>query len=199
MPTAGGLTRTNFEEGVRNKIAVKGYENLWGKALFVLQVLEEISEEIGDLEVVFYGCSNSVISQAESVSRSSGLKIFAYGNGELSHSQVLELFRQSVMYIGHSLSDGISTSMLEAMSMGAIPIQTCTSCADEWIENNKTGFIVDPLDSVAIKQAILAIIHNEFDSDLARLENYKVIESRYDSKDLAKVALSYYESLTYKI
>ena len=198
MPTAGGLTRVSFKEGNRNKIAVKGYENVWGKALFVLEVLREISDEIQDFEVVLYGSSKSVVSQAKTVAELSGLKIISYGNGELSHNQVLELFRESVMYIGHSLSDGISTSMLEAMSMGAIPIQTCTSCADEWIENNRTGFIVNPQDSVALKQAIISIIQNKFDSNLARLENYKVIDSRYDSRHLSKVALSYYESLKYR-
>jgi glycosyltransferase involved in cell wall biosynthesis len=49
--------------------------------------------------------------------------------------------------VGHSLSEGISTSMLEAMAMGAIPIQTCTSCADEWIINGEAGFLVEPNDT----------------------------------------------------
>ena len=35
-------------------------------------------------------------------------------------------------------------SMLEAMVCGAFPIQTNTSCADEWIVDGKSGFIVDP-------------------------------------------------------
>ena len=34
--------------------------------------------------------------------------------------------------------------MLEAMVCGAFPIQTNTSCADEWIVDGKSGFIVDP-------------------------------------------------------
>jgi glycosyltransferase involved in cell wall biosynthesis len=88
--------------------------------------------------------------------------------------------------------------MLEAMAMGAIPIQTCTSCADEWITDQKTGFIVSPNDVTALESAILKIVKGNFDSAQARLENYRVIEERYDANELKNTAFSYYETLSYR-
>ena len=48
--------------------------------------------------------------------------------------------------IAVSVTDGISTSMLEAMAMGAFPIQSNTACADEWFTDGVGGFLVDPND-----------------------------------------------------
>ena len=56
--------------------------------------------------------------------QSTNLRISAVPSGNLGHEEVLKLLSESEIYIGHSLSDGISTSMLEAMAMGAVPIQT---------------------------------------------------------------------------
>ncbi len=44
--------------------------------------------------------------------------------------------------IGFSKSDGISTSLLEAMTMGAFPIETGTACASDWIQDGVSGAIV---------------------------------------------------------
>jgi glycosyltransferase involved in cell wall biosynthesis len=143
---------------------------------------------------VFYSCNGPVVIAARRAARKTGLKISTHKKGELSHTQVLELFRTSIMYVGHSLSDGISTSMLEAMAMGAIPIQTRTSCADEWVLDGGTGFLIVPNDTRSLKEAVIAIAHSSFDSEHARLENYKVIESRYDPAKLSAIALTYYEN-----
>jgi glycosyltransferase involved in cell wall biosynthesis len=170
MPTAGGLKISALNSSKRSKIAVKGYENFWGKALVVLEALKGISDELIEYEIVFFGSDKALIEQATIAAQTTNLRLTALGSGGLGHGQVLELLSESEIYIGHSLSDGISTSMLEAMSMGAIPIQTCTSCADEWITDKKTGFIVAPNDVAAIRDAVLNIIKGEFDSTHARAD-----------------------------
>jgi hypothetical protein len=198
MPTAGGLDLQPLKDSARHKIAVKGYQNYWGKALVVLEALIGMSDELVDYEIVFFGSDTSLIHAADIAAKNSGLKVTTFAGGALSHQNVLKLFGESLIYIGHSLSDGISTSMLEAMSMGAIPIQTCTSCADEWIIDNQTGFIVPPNDMNAIRKAVLSIIRGNFNGDFARSENFKVVEDRYHSDKLEKTALSLYQELTFR-
>ena len=194
MPVAGGLDKNQQREILRNRIAIKGYENHWGKALVALNAVTSIRSEIPDLEVVLYSCNMSVVQAAKEISRSTNLKITTHKKGTLSHSQVLDLFRSSLIYIGHSISDGISTSMLEAMSMGAIPIQTNSSCAEEWVTDQETGFLVTPNDQNAITAAILKIVRGEFDVNRARLENYDVIGRRYNPERLSIIATGYYET-----
>lgn len=193
MPVAGGLSIRSGPEMARNKIAIKGYENHWGKALAVLDAVSSLRGNVSKFEIVLYSCNRPVIRAAKRAAKSSNIKITTFRKGALSHRQVLDLFETSLVYIGHSLSDGISTSMLEAMAMGAIPIQTDTSCADEWIVDKQTGFLIRPYETELLSSALLAIVSFEFDSDYARKENYKVIRARYDPQKLGQIASKYYE------
>jgi glycosyltransferase involved in cell wall biosynthesis len=183
MPTAGGLERRRGPEPKRNKIAIKGYENHWGKALSALQSISELSGILDDFEIVLYSCDRRVTREANRPA-------------SLSHNQILSLFENSLIYVGHSLSDGISTSMLEAMAMGAIPIQTNTSCAEEWIVDKKTGFLITPEDSNALKAAVESIVSGKFDVEAARNQNYSVIDSRYDPIKLQALAKTYYQKIS---
>ncbi len=195
MPVAGGLSNFNGVETARTKITLKGYENKWGKALFALKAIIDIADELGSLEIVLYSCNSKVLREVRKITKSSRISITTYRKGSLSHSELLSIFQESLIYVGHSLSDGISTSMLEAMAMGSIPIQTRTSCADEWIESSKTGFLVDPFDHEAIQKAVLSVVTGKFDVDSARAKNYETIEEKYDPTKLRKVASGYYEGL----
>jgi glycosyltransferase involved in cell wall biosynthesis len=196
MPTAGGLERRNGQEPKRNKIAIKGYENHWGKALSALRSICELSDILFDYEIVLYSCDRRVTREAKRLSVEKKISITTHEPASLSHNQILSLFENSLIYVGHSLSDGISTSMLEAMAMGAIPIQTNTSCAEEWIIDKRTGFLIDPEDSAALKAAVESIVSRSFDVEAARNENYKVIDDRYDPKKLRAVAETYYQRIS---
>ena len=194
MPVAGGLERNRDPEQFRDKIAIKGYENHWGKAILALEAITSLGQDIRDFEIVLYSCNWPTIRAARKLSISTKLKITTHKKRSLSHSQVLDLFRTSQIYVGHSLSDGISTSMLEAMAMGAIPIQTNSSCAQEWVTDQTTGFLITPNDTEAIKSAVLKVVSGEFRSDLARAKNYAVIEDRYNPSELSVIASGYYET-----
>jgi len=193
MPVAGGHERNQEPEQPRKKIAIKGYENHWGKALTVLEVLVEMAPELDGYDFEFYSCNRPVIGAAKRAAKETGLSITTHKKGALSHQQVLSLFRQSEIYIGHSMSDGISTSMLEAMAMGAIPIQTCTSCADEWVIEGDTGFLVEPNDKAQLAKSIKRALSKDFNTEHARKQNYATIESRYSPKTLSAIAQGYYE------
>jgi trehalose-6-phosphate synthase len=47
-----------------------------------------------------------------------------FGKGKLNHHQVPELFASARIYVVLSLSDGISTSLLEFMAIRVIRVQT---------------------------------------------------------------------------
>ena len=61
----------------------------------------------------------------------------------LTQNAILQEFARSRVYIGCSVSDGISTSFLESLVTGAYPVQTNTSCANEWIKKGAVGSLVN--------------------------------------------------------
>jgi glycosyltransferase involved in cell wall biosynthesis len=179
----------------RRTIAVKGYQGYWGRAIEALEAIELIpGGALSDYTVEVYSCDDAV---AESVRRlrSMGVKVKTFPSGSLTHTQMLALFRRSRAYIGISKSDGISTSMLEAMSQGAIPIQTDTSCASEWITNKEQGFIVPLAGQGDIAGALQKILANDEYVLEAQRVNIDTIRERYDKSRLREVVQSYYKTL----
>src|SRR4029079_11681818 len=77
------------------------------------------------------------------------------------HARMLRLFAAARCYLGVSISDAISTSMLEAVALGAFPIQTNTSCCEEWIQDGKTGFSIPPDDVGVIADRIREALSND--------------------------------------
>ena len=115
--------------------------------------------------------------------------IKTYKKGELQHFELLELFGRAKVYVGLSLSDGISTSMLEAMAMGAIPVQTATACCDEWFD--QTGVKVEDLNVASVADAILQGIELANDPSNRNI-NRETIRSKASEEYVRDAALEFY-------
>ncbi len=194
-PNAGGFTKEILNQPLvplanRNVIAIKGYHGWVGRAKVALQALEMIATEISKYSVVVYSANATTVRFAKKVARRTSLKIQVHGKGKLSHSQVLDLFSQAKVYVGLSLSDGISTSLLEAMAMGAIPVQTSTACCDEWFSD--TGVAISEISSSRVAEAIirgLELASNQSNAD----RNKAVIIEKADSQKISQASLRFYD------
>ena len=195
LPNAGGFTRSQLGGELlpvdkRKLIMVKGYHGWVGRAHIALQALESISAELQDYEIVVYSCNLSTKRLATQVAKRTGLTITAYSKGALTHDVMVEKFSRSLIYIGLSLSDGISTSMLEAMAMGAIPVQTSTACCDEWF--SETGVAIETLAAEEVAQGIQRAIGLALTTDSAA-KNRETIRARASREEIAKQALAFYQ------
>ena len=102
-----------------------------------------------------------------------------------------KIFSNSRIYIGISKSDGVSTSFLEAMALGAFPIQSKTSCANEWIKNTKSGFLVKN-NITYISKKILKAIKNDYLVDKASKINLNIIMKKADSNNIKIIVRNFY-------
>src|SRR5262249_25076316 len=110
-----------------------------------------------------------------------------------SHEEMLRLHGRARMSIGVNITDGVSTSFLEALVMGSFPIQTCTACADEWIQNGETGFIVSPDDPEGIAQAIRKAATDDQLVDRAAELNAQTARERLGYAQVQSTAIGMYE------
>jgi glycosyltransferase involved in cell wall biosynthesis len=81
------------------------------------------------------------------------------------------------------------------MSQGAIPIQSDTSCANEWIRNGQDGFLVGFDDWQAVANGLTRIISDREFLFAARTTNYQTIREKYDANRLSEIANGYYQKL----
>ena len=141
--------------------------------MVALQALRNCVDNLEGYTIVFYSVSEDVRIAAELFRQETNLKVEIFD--QVNHEEILQLFGKARIYIGLSISDGISTSLLEAMAMGTFPIQSCTACANEWIEHGKSGLIVPPENSSIITEAIkLALSNDSLVNKAAELNLYTI-------------------------
>lgn len=180
FPNAGGFTAEQLNRELtptskRKVIAIKGYEGWVGRASVAVEALYSLTRELAEYKIVFYSCNAKTIRLIKELKRKTDLNVEWHGKGKLSHDQMLDLFATARIYAGLSLSDGISTSLLEAMAMGAIPIQTNTACVGEWYRDGTSGIHLNNLNVEEFVESISKCLNDEIPNDLAAELNAKKI------------------------
>jgi glycosyltransferase involved in cell wall biosynthesis len=198
IPNSGGI---NLEQipypssrtSERRKIIIKGYTGFVGRALDAIRACEVIAGCLAEYEVMVYSASLKVRLRLLKLRLLHGIKVRIIKK-RTPHAEMLGYFLQSRVYIGISLSDGISTSLLEAMATGCYPIQTGTSCASEWL-TPESGSLVGQGNIDEISDAIRLALRDDSRVDHAAQVNRATIESRGSSTEISSIARSFYSQI----
>ena len=75
-------------------------------------------------------------------------------SGELPHAELPAMLRQADIYVSASLSDGTSSSLLEAMATGLLPVVTRIRANESWLEHGRTGLLFEPSRPDALADAL---------------------------------------------
>lgn len=172
------IIATKIPPSSRSQVIVKGYQHDAGRALNALEAIRRIKEELREYEVVIYSASESVRIQAELISFETGIKIRIVPR--VAHEEVMNELRKSRVYVGLSISDGLSTSMVEAMSTGCFPIQSQNSAASIFLKHGVSGFIVDPWEIEDVSQKILIALEDDDMVDKAAVINTETLQKKYN-------------------
>ncbi len=200
LPNSGGLDlkwaqklRQPGPVSKRRLIMLKGYQSWAGRALVGLKALELGADMLKGYRVTVYSASPEVELAAELLSQNSGIPIDIVP--ESSHEEILRLHGRARISIGLSISDALSTSFIEALTMGSFPIQSNTSAADEWIEDGKTGLLVPPEDPHAIAAAIRHALTDDKMLDDAAEPNWQTALDKLEGKDISRQVTETYENI----
>nr|WP_308445243.1 glycosyltransferase [Methylobacterium tardum] len=198
LPNTGGFDLDHvaaLSSGVppsaRRCIMVKGYQHFAGRAMTTLDALVSLGNQLRDYEIILYSVGHEPLERAQQLIADGTLNIRIVGSA--SHDEMLRSFASSRLYVGTSVSDAISTSVLEAMAMGAFPIQTNTSCCEEWFDDGVGGFLTTPHDVGLIRQRILTALEDDGLVDEAARVNAETVRKRLDRAKLAPRVAAFYE------
>jgi glycosyltransferase involved in cell wall biosynthesis len=200
VPNSGGYDleravelRSPGKTSTRRLVLLKGYQNWAGRALVALRAIELAADALRGYRIAIYGASTrDVRIAAELLRQSTSLDIELVP--PLPYQDMLRLFGQARVAVGLSISDAISTLVLESMVMGAFPIQSCTSCASEWVTDGKTGMLVSPNDPEPVAAAIRRAVTNDPLVNSAAEENLRVARARLDAGRIREIAIQMYET-----
>ena len=186
FPNTGGFDLDALEP-VRNAVApsarrvimLKGYQGWAGRALFGLRALKQCVDVLQGYEVAVYSADDAVAIAAELFAEETGIPVRLIPI-DTPHQEMLAWHGKARASIGLSISDGISTSLLEAMVMGSFPIQSCTACTSEWLTEGVSGAVVPTENIDRIAQAIRKALSDDALVDQAAAMNWAVARERLD-------------------
>ena len=176
----------------KSQIIVKCYGETFGLGGILISVMDQFLDTQQDSSVLLFSVTDDLLSDAKSLEKKfpNRVRISRIRNS-MSSSQIAAEYQKSRVYIGASRSDGISTSFLEAMNYGAFPIQTNTSCAQDWIGKGCVGRVVEPNREVIFNA--LKDVYNDVDVITTAAEtNLNVLKKYTDTSLLKEVSKSFY-------
>lgn len=197
VPNAGGFDADELKSqqvlpSKRRNIVVKAYGGIFGRGNLVIEVLRRILPDFPNYNVFLYSVTPDVVSNVSRLANEFPDRVsYSLIGGGISHEALREIFLQSRIYIGCSISDGISTSFLEALTTGAYPIQTDTSCAGEWLNKGAIGDLI-PLNDSCLLSSIRAALENDELVDAAGSVNLEISKTHLDFKSLSQIAHGFY-------
>lgn len=201
FPNSGGydikmasLLRKKILPSKRKIILVKGYQHFAGRAFVALEALKLCS--LNGYEVWVYSVlpGSGVDKAFMKYSKESGVKVKFIPLGT-PHKKMLSIFAKSRVAIGLSISDAISTMVLESMVMGCFPIQSNTSCANEWIKSGYTGLIVPPEEPIVVAEAIKKALAEDDLVDQASRANWDTAKQYLDQKIIKRKTIEFYKTV----
>ncbi|MCF7813678.1 MAG: glycosyltransferase family 4 protein [Candidatus Cloacimonetes bacterium] len=108
---------------------------------------------------------------------------------QADHSEIADFMKNADIYVQTSLSETFGMTIVEAMACGLPVISTRTQGPSTYIENEKTGFLVDKNDVTSLAENLIKLIRNpELRNDIganaaesvkAKFSNYTKLVSLY--------------------
>lgn len=198
IPNAGGFKKDVFELNLvpsseRDLIVAKCYGGMFGLGSLIIDALTIFLHSNYKVKAILHSVTDDLLERCKSLQREYPDRIvFHTVREKIPRNEILNYLSKSRIYIGASKSDGISTSFLEALCLGAYPIQTNTSCASEWTDLGFFGSIISPSSSEIL--AALNVCYFDEELDKKRIQNLEKAKKYLSYGEIKKRALKFYES-----
>ncbi len=176
----------------RKIILIKGYQKLFGECIVVLEAIQSIIEELKEYKIIVFGADNETLSYLDSSDLLNCSNFTFYE--DIGRGELMKIMGKSLVYIGNSISDGMPNTMLEAIIMGAFPIQSNPGGAtSELIDHQKNGLLIqDPLDVNEIRSLILKATNDRIFLAQAVEYNFKHIKPKLEREFVRQEVLERY-------
>jgi glycosyltransferase involved in cell wall biosynthesis len=201
IPASGGSDFSKFpplsrfeRPSRRREIVLKGYHGWSGRALHILAAIHMAADSLRGFKIRLTLGEEAVNSTVNAIAETDGLDIVSEVYLD-RHEDVLTRLGQARVVVGMGISDGISTTLLEAMAVGTFPIQGCNSCGNEWIESGRTGFLVSPHDVAGLARAIRRAVEDDNMVDQAAPRNRETVMQRWNATTNGEIAVRSYNAL----
>jgi L-malate glycosyltransferase len=158
-------------------VCTRGFLGVYDNAT-IIRAFHRLGEVPADISIAFLSAgpllAESIVLADQLIPPSwRGRMVFS---GGVSDFALLHALQSTSYYLSASLSDGASSSLLEAMACGLFPIISDIPANREWITHEKNGLLFPAGDDSALSACIRRAIVGEPWMAQARISNRRLVE-----------------------
>ena len=158
----------------------------------ILKFFIEIESNLTEFEIDIYGTGTELVKLKKLSSVFKFLKVNFYGNCEKPY----ENYNYGDIYINSSSYEGISNSLLEAMSCGLVSLVSDIPGNNMVITNNYNGLIFDLNNKASFINQFLRLISSKILYEELSINSHSTISKTFDLKIVTRNYINLYNKLT---
>jgi glycosyltransferase involved in cell wall biosynthesis len=129
-----------------------------------------------------------------------GLKNQVNFVGALSYDKIAAILNTANIYISNVWSDGVSSSLLEAMACGCFPVVVNNISNRLWIKNNINGILFPADDSHSITKSVSLAWENKELREKAMFFNLELVKQKASwEKNMSEFESAYFKLINYNL
>jgi hypothetical protein len=202
FPGNGGIVvNRNYIFDIENRsiILIKGYDDGVGKAIKVIEAIALLPKvKLENIQIIIYSADQSV---KQHILKSNDLQYLNIKilerNAFIDNEELLRLMGKSILHIANSISDGMPNALLEAIAMGAFPIQSNPGqVTEEIIKHDFNGYLINnPLGVQEISNLIEKALCNHEMRKQAQIFNVDFMYKNYNRSFLENKIIQLYHNI----
>lgn len=201
IPVTGGIDEALGSDILplerRNIILIpKAYEGLTNKTLPILEALSILGDRLKGYEVHLLMTSEEVKMYLGRMLET--VKKYCYVHSYVTKEETINLMKRSRVMVAPSLSDGTPLTMLEAMSLGTLPLMSPLESIKEWIEDGRNGLLAHALYPNEIAYALNRALSDAELFNSASTINREIIKAKANREQIRSQIIKYYQHLSEK-
>lgn len=205
LPAYGGISLEEYTQfrqpgksSIRKIIFLKGRDNTGGgdpigRAMTAMNAFELCEKDLEGYTIVINQASPSIIKKANNLRDTTSLKIQILQY--LPYNQILKILGSSKIFIALTINDGLPSTLVESMALGAFPIHSDLEPIREWITHDQNGLLISPTNPEECADSIINAIHRDDLVNSASDINQQIIKEKLSVDVVKKKTLEIYETI----
>lgn len=191
LPAFGGVDLERMEAlrlpgpvSARRAIYLKGSDNSdgrgdpIGRAMTAMRALQLCADRLRDYRVIVGQTSPSIAIEAPVLHALTGLDIQVLPVGRAPHETIARAIGASRVMMAITANDGLPSTLVEAMTLGALPLHSRLEPIAEWIDEGVNGLMADPEDPESVAEALARAVRDDELVDAAAATNTRLVRER---------------------
>jgi glycosyltransferase involved in cell wall biosynthesis len=201
LPAFGGVSwdAEHITQGIspsnRRVILIKGRDqgggDPQGRALSIIKALSLCKDALKGYRIIIGAASPNVASEAETLSKETGLNIEIFQH--LEYENWLKIMGTARVLLAATVTDGLPSTLVEAMSLGVLPIHSGLEPIREWIDDGKNGLLIQPDNIEGIAKSLRLALRDDGLVEQAAALNRAIVAEKLSFEAVKNKAIEMYE------